>query len=120
MRSEMEQILEFPMSCPSVQYSLDVQNNFYTNKNGGQNIVMDANVNFMAKPNTNLAGIYFLTGLNLRKGIGGQGTEVVNKNVLLERDTTYSNSDGGNRTLDFYVEHERSMVIKGGVVMTSA
>ncbi len=120
MRSEMEQILEFPMSCPSVQYSLDVQNNFYTNKNGGQNIVMDANVNFMSKSNTNLAGIYFLTGLNLRKGIGGQGTEVINKNVLLERETTYSFNDTGNRTLDFYVEHERSMVIKGGVVMTSA
>lgn len=120
MRSEMEQILEFPMSCPSVQYSLDVQNNFFTSPNGAQNVVMDANVNFMSKSNTNLAGIYFLTGLNLRKGPGGQGTEVINKNVLLERDTTYSHNDFSNRTLDFYVEHERSMVIKGGVVMTSA
>lgn len=119
MRSEMEDILEFPMSVPNVQYSLDVQNNFYTSKDGGQNVVMDAAVNFMGKSQTNFAGNYFITGLNLRKGPGGAPTDVVNKNVLYERETAYSRNDYSNRTLDFYVEHQRSFIIQNGVMMTS-
>lgn len=120
MRSEMEDILGFPMSVPSVQYSYDVYNNFYENNDGGQNVVMDGAVNLMGQPQTHLAGNYFITGLNLRKGPGGAPTDVVNKNILYERETTYSRNDYANRTIDFFVEHQRSFVIQNGVVMTSA
>ncbi len=120
MRNEMEQILEFPMSVANAEYSADVECDFYNNKNGKQNIVFDAAVNMMGQPSTLLSGNYFITGLNLRKGPGGDGTEVINKNVLYERDTTYSFNDQQNRKIDFFVEHERSFILKGGVVLTSA
>lgn len=120
MRNEMEQILEFPMSVANAEYSNDVECDFYNNKNGKQNIVFDAAVNMMGQSSTLLSGNYFITGLNLRKGPGGEGTDVVNKNVLYERDTTYSFNDQQNRTINFFVEHERSFILKGGVVLTSA
>lgn len=120
MRNEMEQILQFPMSVANGEYSADVECDFFANKNGKQNPVFDANVNMMGQASSALAGNYFITGLNLRKGPGGEGTDVVNKNVLYERDTTYSFNDQQNRTLNFFVEHERSFILKGGVVLTSA
>ena len=109
MRNEMEQILEFPMSVANGEY-----------KNGKQNIVFDAGVNMMGQASSVISGNYFITGLNLRKGPGGEGTDVINKNVLYERDTTYSFNDQQSRTIDFFVEHERSFILKGGVVLTSA
>ncbi len=120
MRNEMEQILEFPMSVANAEYSNDVECDFFTNKNGKQNLVFDANVNMMGQASTTISGNYFITGLNLRKGPGGEGTDVINKNVLYERDTTYSFNDQQDRKIDFFVEHERSFILKGGVVLTSA
>lgn len=120
MRNEMEQILEFPMSIANAEYSNDVECDFFANKNGKQNIVFDANVLMMGQASSVISGNYFITGLNLRKGPGGDGTEVINKNVLYERDTTYSFNDQLSRTIDFFVEHERSFILKGGVVLTSA
>ena len=120
MRNEMEQILQFPMSVANAEYSADVECDFFDNKNGKQNLVFDAAVNMMSQSSSELAGNYFITGLNLRKGPGGEGTDVVNKNVLYERDTTYSFNDQANRTVNFFVEHERSFILKGGVVLTSA
>ena len=49
MRNEMEQILEFPMSVANGEYSNDVENDFFANKNGKQNIVFDNNVNMMGQ-----------------------------------------------------------------------
>ncbi len=120
MRNEMEQILQFPMSVANAEYSNDVECDFFANKNGKQNPVFDTGVNMMGQESSALSGNYFITGLNLRKGPGGEGTDVVNKNVLYERDTTYSFNDQQNRTLNFFVEHERSFILKGGVVLTSA
>lgn len=120
MRNEMEQILGFPMSVCNGEYSNDVECDFYDNKNGKQNIVFDNNVLMMGQGCNVIAGNYFITGLNLRKGPGGEGTDVINKNVLYERDTTYSFNDQLSRTIDFFVEHERSFILKGGVVLTSA
>lgn len=120
MRNEMEQILEFPMSVANAEYSRDVNNDFYTNNNGRQNDAFDQNVLMMGQDSRVLSGNYFITGLNLRKGPGGDGTEVINKNVLYERDTTYSFNDQLSRTLIFFVEHERSFILKGGVVLTSS
>jgi len=120
MRNEMEQILEFPMSVANAEYSTDVENDFYTNNDGKQNDAFDQNVLMMGQDSRVISGNYFITGLNLRKGPGGDGTDVVNKNVLYERDTTYSFNDQQNRTIDFFVEHERSFILKGGVVLTSA
>ena len=83
MRNEMEQILQFPMSVANGEYSADVECDFFANKNGKQNPVFDANVNMMGQASSALSGNYFITGLNLRKGPGGEGTDVVNKNCLL-------------------------------------
>ena len=120
MRNEMEQILGFPMSVCNGEYSNDVENDFFENKNGKQNIVFDANVLMMGQASSTLSGNYFITGLDLRKGPGGEGTEVINKNILYERDNTYSFNDQQNRNLVFYVEHERSFILKGGVVLVSS
>lgn len=122
MRNEMEQILEFPMSVANAEYSNDVENDFYilpNGKNGKQNIVFDANVLMMGQASSTLSGNYFITGLNLRKGPRGEGTDVITKNILYERDTTYSFNDQQTRTLQFFVEHERAFILKNGIVLTS-
>ena len=73
LRNEVEQILEYPMSCPSVIYSPDCQNNFYAaaasggGKNGGQNPLMDSACLFEGHAPTALVGTQHYHGLQLRK-----------------------------------------------------
>lgn len=123
MRNEAEQVLNFPMSCPSCVYSHDVSNDFYiagTGNNGRQNELMDITVTF-EKQNPNLmAGTNFITALNLERGPGGEPTMVQHKNILYERTNTFCTNDFGKRDLTFYTRYQRSFVLRNGVLLVSA
>tara|TARA_Y100000361_G_scaffold26094_2_gene21126 strand:- start:786 stop:2189 length:1404 start_codon:yes stop_codon:yes gene_type:complete len=120
MRQEVEDVLEFHMSCPSCVYSFDVENDFYFNKNGRQNQLLDIGVELQAQTSNLAAGCQFYTGLNLRKGPGGEGTEVAQKNIIYERKNTRSYNDYELRELKFFVEWERDFILKDGNVSLSA
>lgn len=120
MRSETEQVLKFPMSVPNVMYSQDVENEFYANKNGGQNLMFDAATTMEGQSPQVLSGTYFITALNLEKGKNGLPTEIIHKNILYERENTFSRNDYEARDLLFFVEHERSWMLRNGVLLVSA
>jgi hypothetical protein len=119
-RQEVEQILDFPLSCPSVVYSFDCENDFYTSNDGLQNRLLDGTIEFEGHIVVDLAGTQYFTGLDLRKGRGGEGTQVQQKNILYERTTTHSRDDYQARNVDFWTEHERVLNIRNGVVSVSA
>ena len=49
MRNELEKVQGFPMSVHNAQYSFDLENDFYTNKNGRQNKMFDADCKILFK-----------------------------------------------------------------------
>lgn len=119
MRSEVQQVLRFPFSFPSCVYSHDVSNEFFTSKNGRQNELFDVGVTFEAQTVNAFAGTGFITGLSLEKGPGGEGTEIMHKNILYERTQTFSRNDFSKIDIKAYVEYERSFILRDGVLLTS-
>ena len=119
-RSECEQVLEFPMSVPNCLYSKDLENNFYASNDGGQNPMLDNGSKMEGHSPTLLAGRQFYQGLQLRKGDGGEGTQIGNVNILHEAQMKYSNKDFEKRVVRYFVEHERDFVLQNGLVSVSA
>ena len=119
-RSEVEQVLEIPMSVPNCLYSKDLENNFYNSNDGGQNPMLDSASKMEGHSPTLLAGRQFYQGLQLRKGDGGEGTQISNVNILHETQMKYSHLDFEKRVVRYFVEHERDFVLKNGIVNVSA
>ena len=69
---------------------------------------------------TLLAGRQFYQGLQLRKGDGGEGTQIGNVNILHEAQMKYSHKDFEKRVVRYFVEHERDFVLQNGMVNVSA
>jgi len=119
-RNEVQDVLQFPINTPSVIYSTDVENDFYTSKDGGQNPIMDTGVSFEGHSPANLSGTKHFTGLQLRKTPQGRGTMIENTNIRYERHNTYSHNDYEKRTLRFYTKYERIAMLKDGDMIVSA
>jgi len=119
-RTEVEQVLEFPMSVPNCLYSKDLENNFYASNDGGQNPMLDDASKMEGHSPTLLAGRQFYQGLQLRKGDGGEGTQIGNVNILHEAQMKYSHKDFEKRVVRYFVEHERDFVLQNGMVNVSA
>lgn len=124
MRNELEKVQGFPMSVHNAQYSYDLENNFYSSDGGSndgrQNKMFDEDCKFENQdPSDLLAGTHFITCLNLRKGPGGEGTQVANKNILYERKHIFSHRDFESRDIKFFVDYEKSFILRNGLVHTS-
>jgi hypothetical protein len=119
-RSEVEQVLEYPLSVPNCIYSKDLENNFYASNDGGQNPMLDDASKMEGHSPTLLAGRQFYQGLQLRKGDGGEGTQIGNVNILHEAQMKYSHKDFEKRVVRYFVEHERDFVLQNGIVNVSA
>lgn len=119
MRNELEQVQGFPMSVHNAEYSHDIANDLFTSNDGDQNNPFDANVTFNSKPVNQLLGNYFIHSLNLRRGPGGMGTMIGNKNILYERTDTFSRNDFGTRLIKFFVDYDKTFTLRNGLVFTS-
>ena len=122
MRNEVEGVLRFPFSVPNCVYSHDVSNDFFiagTGNNGRQNELMDAGVTFEGQSPELFAGTNFVTGIDLRKGPRGSGTNIMHKNILYERTQKFSRDDYSKIDITMFVEYERSFIIRDGLVLTS-
>jgi hypothetical protein len=108
------------MSVPNCLYSKDLENNFYASNDGGQNPMLDSASKMESHSPTILAGRQFYQGLQLRKGDGGEGTQISNVNILHETQMKYSHLDFEKRVVRYFVEHERDFVLKNGIVNVSA
>jgi len=119
MRNELEQVQGFPMSVHNAEYSHDIANDLFTSNDGDQNNPFDANVTFNSQPVNQLLGNYFIHSLNLRRGVGGMGTMIANKNILYERTDTFSRNDFGTRLIKFFVDYGKTFTLRNGIVFTS-
>ena len=119
MRNELEKVQMFPMSVHNAEYSFDLFSDFYDSKDGMQNNPIDASVLFEGQSPQVLGGNYFITSLNLRKGPGGEGTQIANKNIIYERKSVFSRNDYQTRLIKFFVDYEKTFVLRNGVVLTS-
>lgn len=119
MRNELEQVQRFPMSVHNAEYSHDIANDLFTSNDGDQNNPFDANVTFNGQPVNQLLGNYFIHSLNLRRGVGGMGTMIANKNILYERTDTFSRNDFGTRLIKFFVDYDKTFTLRNGIVFTS-
>lgn len=121
MRQQVEDVLEYPLTCPSILYSLDCENNFYSSKDGGQNKIMDDQVAFESHSPQELAGSRYYQGLQMRVSPFGEGTEISgSQNIIYERHNTFSHNDFAERELRFFTEYERQFMLKDGEVMVSS
>lgn len=122
MRNEVEGVLRFPFSVPNCVYSHDVSNDFFvagTGNNGRQNELMDSGVIFEGQSPVLFAGTNFVTGIDLRKGPKGPGTNIMHKNILYERTQKFSRNDFSKIDITMFVEYERSFIIRDGLVLVS-
>ncbi len=127
-RNELQNILTYSMSCPSVIYSNDCENDFLTNKDGGQNPLLDNTCLFEGHSPVVLSGTKHYTGLQLRKSLAtdengapaGQGTLISNTNVRYERDSVFSTNDFEKRTIRFFTEYERDAILQNGEIIVSS
>ena len=119
MRNELENVQGFPMSVHNSEYSHDIINDVYNSVDGGQNDPYDLNVTFNGQPVNQVRGNYFIHSLNLRRGPGGLGTMIGNKNILYERTSTYNNIDFATRIIKFFVDYDKTFVLRNGLVFTS-
>jgi hypothetical protein len=119
MRNELEQVQEFPMSVHNAEYSHDISNDLFTSNDGDQNNPFDPNVTFNGLPVNQLLGNYFIHCLNLRRGPGGMGTMIGNKNILYERTDTFSRNDYGTRLIKFFVDYDKTFTLRNGLIFTS-
>ena len=119
MRNELEQVQGFPMSVHNSEYSHDIANDLFTSNDGDQNHPLDASVTFNGLPVQQLLGNYFIHSLNLRRGPGGMGTMIGNKNILYERTDTFSRNDYGTRLIKFFVDYDKTFTLRNGLVFTS-
>jgi hypothetical protein len=119
MRNELEKVQMFPMSVHNAEYSFDLYSDFYDSKDGMQNNPIDSTVLFEGQNPQVLGGNYFITSLNLTKGPGGEGTQIANKNIIYERKSVFSRNDYQTRLIKFFVDYEKTFVLRNGVVLTS-
>ena len=122
MRNEVEGVLGFPLSVPNCVYSHDVSNDFFiagTGNNGRQNELMDTGILFEGSSPILFAGTNFVTGVNLRKGPKGPGTNIMHTNILYERTQKFSRNDFSKIDIRAFVEYERSFIIRDGLVLVS-
>jgi len=119
MRNELEQVQGFPMSVHNAEYSHDIANDLFTSNDGDQNNPFDPSVTFNGLPVNQLLGNYFIHSLNLRRGPGGMGTMIGNKNILYERTDTFSRNDFGTRLIKFFVDYDKTFTLRNGIVFTS-
>ena len=121
MRQQVEDVLEYPITSPAILYSLDAENNFYKDKNGGQNRIMDETALFEGHSPQFLAGSRYYQGVQMRVEPQGEGTEIASsQNIIYERHNTHSFNDYTERELRFWTEYERQFMLKDGEVMVSA
>ena len=119
MRNELENVQRFPMSVHNCEYSFDIANDVYTSPDGDQNNPFDNDARFNNQTIKQLTGNYFIHSLNLRRGPGGEGTMIGNKNILYERTNTFSRNDYQTRHLKFFVDYDKTFTLRNGLVFTS-
>ena len=119
MRNELENVQGFPMSVHNCEYSFDIANDVYTSPDGDQNNPFDNDARFNNQTIKQLTGNYFIHSLNLRRGPGGEGTMIGNKNILYERTNTFSRNDYQTRHLKFFVDYDKTFTLRNGLVFTS-
>lgn len=122
MRNQLEKVLGTEITVPNAGYSFDTMTDFTVANFDGSTVnpIIDSTVNLEGHGSSALECDMFVNALDLSKGPGGTGTDVINKNILLERKSKFCNSDQLSRELSFLVNYERSFLLKNGLVLTSA
>lgn len=121
MRNQLHKVLGKPISVANAMYSYDTITDFTKAdfSGGNDNLVVDSNVSLEGAPSSDLTGNFFVCALDLTKGPGGPGTDIVSKNILYERKSKFCANDVQARQVSFLTNYERSFVLQNGLVLTS-
>jgi len=122
MRHQLEKVLGSKITVSNAGYSFDtmVDESDPAFQGATANPIIDPNVTLEGHPSNVVEGNLFVNALDLTKGPGGSGTDVVSKNILFERKAKFCVDDQLAREVTFLVNYERSFLLKNGLVMTSA